>query len=71
LADANGAYLTRYPEGLASALEKIKSHNRGTLKVSKAVAHLFFANPFSKQKISGLFSTHPDINVRIKTLRKM
>jgi len=71
LADSSGAYLTRYPEGLASALEKLKSHNRGGLKVSRATAPLFIANPFSAKKVAAAFSTHPDIDDRIKRLRSM
>jgi len=70
LADANGAFLTRYPEGLASALEKIKNHNRG-MRVSKAVSHMFFVNPLTTKKVSSWFSTHPDINDRIRILRSM
>ncbi|MBL7169664.1 MAG: M48 family metallopeptidase [Candidatus Aenigmarchaeota archaeon] len=71
LADANGGYLTRYPEGLASALEKIKNHNTGRMNVSRAAAPLFIVNPFKGSKVSGLLSTHPDINERIKRLRSM
>ncbi len=70
LADANGAFLTRYPEGLASALEKIKNYNRG-MRVSKAVSHMFFVNPLTTKKMSSLVSTHPPIDERIKTLRSM
>jgi len=71
LADSNGAYLTRYPEGLADALEKIKRNNTGSLRVSRAVAPLFIVNPFSSKKIAELFSTHPDIDSRIEKLRNM
>ncbi|NCN38889.1 MAG: zinc metalloprotease HtpX [Candidatus Aenigmarchaeota archaeon CG_4_10_14_0_8_um_filter_37_24] len=71
LADSNGAFLTRYPEGLASALEKIKKNNKGELKVSRAVASLFIANPFSAKKVAEMISTHPDIDSRIKKLRSM
>jgi heat shock protein HtpX len=70
LADANGAYLTRYPEGLASALEKIAKEN-GSMRVNEAVAPLFFVNPLTKKAISNLFSTHPPIEERIKILRSM
>jgi heat shock protein HtpX len=70
LADANGVYLTRYPEGLASALEKIgKSSEK--IEVSEAVAPLFISNPLKKKVISNLFSTHPPIEERIKVLRSM
>ena len=71
LADASGALLTRYPEGLAKALEKISSHHRPVAKVSRATAHLWIANPFSAKKAKSLFSTHPPIEQRIAELRKM
>lgn len=67
LADASGALLTRYPEGLASALEKISAHSGRMKKASSATAHLFIANPFGKAK--QLFSTHPPVEERIKRLR--
>jgi len=75
LADASGALLTRYPEGLAKALEKIASDPHPMRKASSATAHLFIANPFrGKQKTSWfakLFMTHPPIEERIKALREM
>jgi len=72
LADANGAYLTRNPEGLAKALGKIKSdHPTGKPKGSKTVAPLYIANPFKSQSVSSLWSTHPPIDERIKRLRAM
>ncbi len=76
LADASGALLTRYPEGLASALEKISSAHIPMQKASHATAHLFIADPFGGrqsigQKISNLFSTHPPAQERIKRLRDM
>jgi len=71
LADASGALLTRYPEGLASALERIKLENLPTRNANNATAHLYFANPFSGRKISTLFSTHPPIDERIAALRQM
>ena len=67
LADASGALLTRYPEGLASALEKISKHGGKMKKASNATAHLFISNPFGKAK--KLFSTHPPVEERIKRLR--
>jgi heat shock protein HtpX len=75
LADASGALLTRYPEGLASALEKISYYGKPMINKSTAIAHLYIANPlgsgrFSK-KVGGLFSTHPPIEERIKILRSM
>lgn len=77
LADATGALLTRYPEGLASALEKISQHAQPMKKASHATAHLFISDPFQekktgiKQKISGLFQTHPPASDRINKLRNM
>ncbi len=71
LADADGALLTRYPEGLASALEKISMESIPTKKASNATAHLYFSNPFRGKKISKLFSTHPPAKERIAELRKM
>jgi len=71
LADATGALATRYPEGLASALEKIGIQGSATKRQNTATAHLFFANPLRKGSISGLFSTHPPIQDRIARLRDM
>ena len=72
LADSSGALLTRYPEGLASALEKIGSYNQPMKKASNAMAHLYISNPFGPQKIKGiskLFMTHPPIEERVQKLR--
>jgi heat shock protein HtpX len=77
LADASGALLTRYPEGLARALEKISSYGRPMARANNATAHLFIANPFGPsaggigKKISALFATHPPAEDRIKVLRSM
>lgn len=71
LADASGALLTRYPEGLAKALEKIAQENQPMRNANQATAHLFLANPFAGRKISNLFSTHPPIEDRIKKLHEM
>jgi len=72
LADASGSLLTRYPEGLASALEKIATENQPLKKSSNATAHLFISNPFkNKSKFHNLFSTHPPIQDRIGKLRGM
>lgn len=73
LADASGAQITRYPEGLASALEKIKNDKEILEAANKATAHLYIANPLKGQKLwmKSLFSTHPDINDRIAKLRAM
>jgi heat shock protein HtpX len=71
LADATGALTTRYPEGLASALEKISEAGSATRKQNASTAHLFFANPLSGNSLSNLFSTHPPIEKRIAILREM
>jgi heat shock protein HtpX len=70
LADASSVELTRYPEGLASALEKIMKVNEGKMKVSEAVSHLFFVDP-NKSALDALYATHPPIKERIKILRSM
>jgi heat shock protein HtpX len=71
LADASGALLTRYPEGLAGALQKIGEYSKPMLHQSNAIAHLYIADPkgssFGK-KVAGLFATHPPIEERIKAL---
>ncbi len=71
LADATGALTTRYPEGLASALEKIGESGGVLKKQNTATAHLFFANPLKKGGLTNLFSTHPPIEERVKRLREM
>lgn len=71
LADATGALTTRYPEGLASALEKLKDHGSSLRRQNSSTAHLFFANPLSKGNIAALFSTHPPLDDRIARLRQM
>lgn len=71
LADASGVLLTRYPEGLARALEKISNYNMPMTNASKATAHLFISNPFSRSAVSNLFQTHPPIAERIRILRGM
>jgi len=70
LADASSVELTRYPEGLASALEKIKNMNKGNMGVSEAVSHLFFTDPV-KSPLDELYATHPPIEERIRILRSM
>ncbi len=71
LADATGALTTRYPEGLADALEKLESHSTTMRRQNTSTAHLFFANPLKKGFFSKLFSTHPPIEDRVARLRKM
>ena len=77
LADTSGAFLTRYPEGLANALEKISAYSRPMKTASNATAHLFLENPFGADSQKGkktpwlikIFSTHPPIEERVKILR--
>jgi heat shock protein HtpX len=71
LADASGALLTRYPEGLARALEKISSQKQALKHANKATAHLYIANPLGSEKMANLFSTHPPAASRITALRSM
>ena len=74
LADASGAILTRYPEGLASALQKISQYSRPMMKANHATAHLFIANPFGRRDngsvsfFTKIFSTHPPVDERVKAL---
>ena len=69
LADASGATLTRYPEGLASALEKISGDPTPLRAANRATAHLYIANPFKSAKLTKLFMTHPPIEERVAVLR--
>ncbi|HMN19713.1 MAG TPA: M48 family metallopeptidase [Candidatus Moranbacteria bacterium] len=71
LADADGALLTRYPEGLARALEKISADTEPLEAANRATAHLYIANPFKGKKVSKLFMTHPPVEERIAALRGM
>jgi len=77
LADADGALLTRNPEGLASALEDISQDKEPLEVANKATAHLYITNPLKdhenakKRRFSGLFDTHPPIEERVKALREM
>jgi len=69
-ADATGATISRSPDGLASALQKMESYaRRRPLQVNEAASHMFIVNPLSAKGLSGLFSTHPPIQERIKRLR--
>lgn len=73
LADASGALLTRYPEGLASALEKIGAYSGQMIHANNATAHLYISNPFGARAMKGiskLFMTHPPIEERIAALRE-
>jgi heat shock protein HtpX len=73
LADASGALLTRYPEGLARALEKIRGDTDPLDQATKATEHLYIVNPLldHQSKLNGLFATHPPIEERIRLLRAM
>lgn len=80
LADASAALLTRYPQGLANALEKIALDSRALKRANAATAHLYLSNPFGSkgeedktlgERITHLFSTHPPIEERIRRLREM
>ncbi len=74
LADADGALLTRYPEGLARALEKITAYREPMKRANDATAHLYISNPFGAKTgkfFHKLFSTHPPAEERIKSLRSM
>ncbi len=75
LADASGALLTRYPEGLANALEKIGGDQQPMAGASNSTAHLFISSPFKGKERSSwftkLFMTHPPLEERIKILRGM
>jgi len=68
VADASGALLTRYPEGLASALRKISADAEPLEAANRATAHLYIANPFKGRKVAKLFMTHPPIEERIDAL---
>ncbi len=68
VADASGALLTRYPEGLASALRKISADTEPLEAANRATAHLYIANPFKDGKGAKLFMTHPPVEERIAAL---
>lgn len=70
LADASGALLTRYPEGLASALEKISNHGVPLKKANHAMAHMYISNPFGAKggRMNKMFLTHPPVEDRVKAL---
>jgi heat shock protein HtpX len=71
LADASGALLTRYPEALASALEKISGDTEPLEAANRATAHLYISNPFKGKTVSKLFMTHPPVEERVAALRGM
>lgn len=76
LADANGALLTRYPPGLASALSKIGGDEKGLRRANKATAHMYISQPFARdakrgRRMNAMFDTHPPIEDRIAKLEEM
>jgi heat shock protein HtpX len=71
LADSSGALLTRYPEGLASALEKISRNPKPMTHANSATSPLYISNPLKGRSFAGLFDTHPPIEERVKRLRQM
>lgn len=75
LADASGVLLTRYPQGLASALQKISGDREALEVANRGTAHLYIVNPLKGQQaigwFAGLFNTHPPVEVRVKALREM
>jgi heat shock protein HtpX len=73
LADANGAFLTRYPPGLASALRKLDADKEPLEAANKATAHLYIVNPLKDIKgvVNKMYSTHPPIEERVAALEKM
>ncbi len=73
LADETGGYISRHPEYLASALEKISAYAqaRPMRGGSEATAHMFIVNPFAGKRMANLFSTHPPVEERVKRLRAM
>ena len=70
LADSSAVEITRYPDGLASALEKMMKKNQGKMDVSEAVSHLFFVDP-KHSALDTIYATHPPIEERVRRLRAM
>jgi heat shock protein HtpX len=71
LADATGAKTTRYPEGLASALEKLGKYGRPMRRASSSMAHMYINDPVKPGLVERIFSTHPPIPERIARLREI
>ncbi|MEY4296636.1 MAG: hypothetical protein RL016_482 [Actinomycetota bacterium] len=71
LADATGAEITRYPDGLASALKKLGEYGRPMRRASSSMAHMYIADPVKPGLVERVFSTHPPIPKRIERLRAM
>jgi heat shock protein HtpX len=70
MADATGVLITRYPDGLVSALQKISGDTEPLEVANRGNAHMYFSNPLRGQWLAGLFSTHPPVEQRIEALRK-
>jgi heat shock protein HtpX len=71
LADASGAEITRFPEGLESALGKLKQYGRPMRRPSSAMAHMYISDPVKPSVAERLFSTHPPLDARIKRLKEI
>lgn len=71
LADATGAYITRNPDGLASALAKLRDYRGPAMQVSEGVQHMYFTNPVARLNALTWLATHPPIDDRISRLRRM
>ena len=71
LADATGAYITRNPEGLARALQKLRDYRGTPMRVSEGVQHMYFTNPVARLNAVSWLATHPPIDDRINRLRRM
>ena len=71
LADATSVEITRYPEGLASALEKLGQYGRPMRRPSKSMAHMYISDPIKPGLVERMFSTHPPIGERISRLKKI
>ncbi|MEN9730984.1 MAG: hypothetical protein RL488_294, partial [Actinomycetota bacterium] len=71
LADASSAEITRFPEGLASALNKLGQYGRPLRRASSSMAHMYIADPMKPGMVERLFSSHPPIPKRIERLRQM
>ena len=71
LADASGAEITRFPDGLASALEKLKEYGRPMRRASSSMAHMYISDPVKPSVAERLFSTHPPLDKRIERLKQI
>lgn len=71
LADASGAQMTRYPDGLASALQKLGEYGRPMRRANTAMAHMYISDPIKPGVVERLFSSHPPIPKRIERLKQI